>query len=79
MEERLAMEIGDSNVDKFDGANQAEEALMRMMTSATSLELKHAFDDYLAILDTSGVTDLSTEKPPYLRKAAGTLAQGGAD
>jgi hypothetical protein len=76
------MEIGDSNgapVDKFDGANQTEEALMRMMTSATTLELKHAFDEYLAILDRSGLADLSTKKPQDLRKAARTLAQGGAD
>jgi hypothetical protein len=70
------MEIGDFN---GSAVGQAEEALTRMMTSASSVELKQAFDDYLAILDRSGLADLSTDEPYNLKKGGLTLARGGAD
>ncbi len=76
------MEISDFNgsaFDEFDGTIQAEEALRRMMTSATSLELKQAFDEYLAILDSSGLVDLSMDELRNSKKTGGIALAGGAD
>ena len=67
------MEIDE--LDKFDGTNQAEEALLRMMSSATSRELKQAFDEYLAILDRWGLADFHADRV----QSSKTMAQGGTD
>ncbi len=47
------------------------------MTSASTLELKQAFDDYLAILD-RGEVDLSIDELRNSRKG-GIAFAGGAD
>jgi hypothetical protein len=75
------MEIGDFNGPTFDESevtSQVEEALRRMMTSASDLELKQAFDEYLAILDRSGLADLWMGEVRNSKKG-GIAFAGGAD
>jgi hypothetical protein len=47
---------------EFNDKERAAEALGRMLRSANSLELKEAFDEYLAILDRSGLPELPVQE-----------------